>query len=340
MNLPRLRKQLLDWYRASARNLPWRQTREAYPIWLSEVMLQQTRVAAVIPYYEKFLTLFPTVEALAAAPEQTLLAAWAGLGYYSRARNLQRAARNIVELGGFPSTYEAIAELPGVGGYTAAAVASIAFDLPHAAVDGNVLRVVSRLDADRGDIGSAAVKQHLAARAQELMDRREPAAWNQAVMELGATVCLPRNPQCLLCPIASHCAAKALGIAGELPVKTRKQRKEVVRYSVAIAIKAGRVLFLQRASDDLRLQSFWELPRLEQVPGFEVRQSVGTVRHAITYNDFHVEVLVGSLRKIPSGARWIPIGEMPELAITTASRKALAAAGVADGKVVHKHLTS
>ena len=154
MNLPRLRRQLLAWYAAHSRDLPWRHTREPYAIWLSEVMLQQTRVAAVIPYYERFLTLFPTVNTLAAAPEQTLLAAWAGLGYYSRARNLQRAAREIVELGGFPQTHEGIAALPGIGPYTAAAVASIAFDLPHAVVDGNVLRVVSRLDAERGDIAS------------------------------------------------------------------------------------------------------------------------------------------------------------------------------------------
>jgi A/G-specific adenine glycosylase len=328
MNIPRLRTQLLAWYAANARDLPWRHTREPYAIWLSEVMLQQTRVAAVIPYYEKFLTLFPTVEALARTPEPTLLAAWAGLGYYSRARNLQKAARDIVAQGGFPTTYEGIAALPGVGAYTAAAVASIAFDLPHAAVDGNVLRVLARLLAERGDIRGSATRQKLALEAQRIMDSRHPAAWNQAVMELGATVCLPRKPACERCPIAVHCQARALGIAATLPAKTKIQRAEPIRYSIAIAVRSGAALFVQRAANDRRLQGFWELPRLEELGGFETTRAAGMIRHAITRNDYQIDVLVGTVARAPKQARWLPFDGRSDVPMTTVSRKALAAAGL------------
>src|SRR3984885_2087066 len=191
-----IRRKLLEWYRKHKRDLPWRRTQDPYRIWISEVMLQQTRVAAVIPYYERFLTLFPNASALASAAEQNLLAAWAGLGYYSRARNLQKAARAIVELPRFPKDYAALRQLPGVGDYTAAAVASIAFGAPHAVLEGNVLRVLSRLVAERGDIKSQVVRRSLGALAETLLDRRRPGEFNQALMELGATVCLPKQPLC------------------------------------------------------------------------------------------------------------------------------------------------
>src|SRR5690242_13950773 len=162
---------LLEWYRANKRDLPWRRSRDPYRIWLSEVMLQQTRVAAVVPYYERFLERFPTVDALAVAPEQELLAAWSGLGYYSRARNLQKSAKKIQDAGRFPSDYESIKQLPGIGDYTAAAVASIAFDLPHAVLDGNVLRVLSRISAERGEVRSPVTKSRLQQLADRFMDR-------------------------------------------------------------------------------------------------------------------------------------------------------------------------
>src|SRR5580700_932140 len=204
-NLAGIRRRLLAWYGKHKRDLPWRRTEDPYRIWISEIMLQQTRVAAVIPYYERFLALFPDVSALASAPEQDLLAAWAGLGYYSRARNLQKAARAIVELAQFPTDYAALRDLPGVGDYTAAAVASIAFGMPHAALDGNVLRVLSRVAAERGDIKSQVVRRRLGALADTLLDRRRPGEFNQAMMELGATVCLPKQPMCVRCPIQLHC---------------------------------------------------------------------------------------------------------------------------------------
>ncbi|HWB95145.1 MAG TPA: A/G-specific adenine glycosylase, partial [Bryobacteraceae bacterium] len=202
---------LLAWYARSHRDLPWRRTRDPYRIWISEIMLQQTRAQAVIPYYEKFLDRFPTVEALAEAPEHDVLAAWSGLGYYSRARNLQKAAVAITAAGGFPREYEELRRLPGIGPYTAAAIASIAFGLPHAVLDGNVMRVVARLENDPADIASPKTRARFQQRAQELLDPREAGHFNQAIMELGATLCLPRAPQCLLCPVAGECRALAAG---------------------------------------------------------------------------------------------------------------------------------
>src|SRR5271157_1728605 len=207
-----IRRRLLAWYRQHKRDLPWRRTEDPYRIWISEIMLQQTRVAAVLPYYPRFLELFPDVRALARAPEQTLLAAWAGLGYYSRARNLQKAAKYIVELGEFPRTYSSLRELPGVGDYTGAAVASIAFGLPHAVMDGNVARVMSRLMAEAGDIKSDAVRRRLRALAEVLLDRRHPGEFNQALMELGATVCVPKRPLCESCPVRLYCEARKQGL--------------------------------------------------------------------------------------------------------------------------------
>src|SRR6202049_1584982 len=189
-----MRSRLLLWYQKSKRDLPWRRTRDPYRIWVSEIMLQQTRVAAVIPYYEQFLARFPDVAALASAPEQELLAAWAGLGYYSRARNLQRAAKKILELGTFPGDYLSLRDLAGVGEYTAAAIASMAFGLPHAALDGNVIRVLSRLTAEQGNIGSGAVRKRLREAADALLDPKRPGEFNQALMELGAMVCLANKP--------------------------------------------------------------------------------------------------------------------------------------------------
>ena len=199
----RIGRLLLAWYARGHRDLPWRDTRDPYRIWVSEIMLQQTRAQAVIPYYHRFLERFPSVEALAAAAEDEVLALWSGLGYYSRARNLRLAARQIVDSGGFPRSYEGIRGLPGIGDYTAAAVASIAFDLPYAVLDGNVLRVVARVANDAADISAARTRERFRAMAQGWLDAAiEPGHFNQALMELGATVCLPRKPLCLVCPLA------------------------------------------------------------------------------------------------------------------------------------------
>src|SRR5882724_3731281 len=196
----RFRKQLLAWFRQFQRDLPWRRDKDPYRVWLSEIMLQQTRVAAVIPYYERFLERFPDVRALAETPQEEVLRLWSGLGYYSRARNLQKAAQQIVALHGgeFPQTEEAALALSGIGPYTGAAILSIAFGAKHAVLDGNVARVLARLFAVHGDLRDAKRWQSLQQSADALLDSSSPSDWNQAMMELGATLCTPQSPQCLL----------------------------------------------------------------------------------------------------------------------------------------------
>ena len=203
--LARLRKRLLAWFRQFQRDLPWRRDTNPYRVWLSEIMLQQTRVTAVIPYFERFLGRFPDARALAEAPQDEVLRLWSGLGYYSRARNLQRAAQEIVAKhdGKFPSNLEDALALPGIGAYTAAAILSIAYGEELAVLDGNVARVLARLGAIRGDLREQKRWQALQGTADTLLDRSSPGDWNQAMMELGATICTPRSPQCLLCPVAS-----------------------------------------------------------------------------------------------------------------------------------------
>jgi A/G-specific adenine glycosylase len=209
------RKQLLGWFRQFQRDLPWRRTKNPYRIWLSEIMLQQTRVAAVIPYYDRFLERFPDVHALAGASQEEVLRLWSGLGYYSRARNLQKAAQQIVAKHGgqFPIRLENALALPGIGNYTAAAILSIAYGEKHAVLDGNVARVLARLGAKHGDIREPQRWQELQKKADSLLDPKSPGDWNQALMELGATLCTPKSPQCLLCPVAQFCEGRKLGIA-------------------------------------------------------------------------------------------------------------------------------
>lgn len=317
---------LLTWYRDARRDLPWRRTRDPYRIWISEIMLQQTRVAAVIPYYERFLARFPDVVALAGALEQDLLAAWSGLGYYSRARNLQKSAILIRDRGQFPSTYEEIRRLPGIGDYTAAAIASICFDLPHVVVDGNVLRVMSRYAAEPGDIAATSTRQRLRDLAQSLMDPAHAADFNQALMELGATLCLPREPQCLLCPVSTGCAAKAQQRQRDFPIKAPRQRAIAIEKTVLIVEQSGNVLLWQRPNDSTRLPGFWELPDASQLPGAQHGFSLGEVRHGITVNRYRIHVRTAQVDPIPEGFAWIAKSSLPHLPLSTIARKALARA--------------
>jgi A/G-specific adenine glycosylase len=318
-----IRRKLLEWYRKHKRDLPWRRTQDPYRIWISEVMLQQTRVAAVIPYYERFLTLFPNASALASAAEQDLLAAWAGLGYYSRARNLQKAARVIVELVEFPADYFALRGLPGVGDYTAAAVASIAFGMPHAVLDGNVLRVLSRLVAERGDIKSQVVRRRLGALAGTLLDRKHPGEFNQAVMELGATVCLPKQPSCGACPISPQCKGRQQGIENQLPISgVRPTASRRDRHLLAIE-KGDKILLWQRPADSRRLAGFWELPEREQVPGAKVSVAVGTFRHTIVHTTYLVDVCRATVSSGPKPFKWVAKGILRDLPLSTTAKKAL-----------------
>ena len=260
-----MRRAILAWHDRSARDLPWRGQRDPYRIWVSEIMLQQTRAETVIPYYLRFLEHYPTVEALAAAPEEALLKDWEGLGYYSRARNLHRAAQVVAgELGGrFPQTVQGLCALPGVGAYTAGAVASMAFGLPEPAIDGNQVRVLSRLFAVQGEVQSPPVKKRLREQALLLLDRERPGDFNQALMGLGALICLPRNPKCSGCPAAHLCLAKAQELQGQLPQTAPKAGQRVERRAVALVFWEDKVLVRQRPDKGL-LARMWEFPHFLQ----------------------------------------------------------------------------
>lgn len=285
-------------------------------------MLQQTRVSAVIPYYEHFMTRFPDVASLAEAPEQDLLAHWAGLGYYYRARNLQRAAQAIVTSGAFPRDYEAIRALPGIGDYTASAIASISFDLPHAVLDGNVSRVLSRLLADATNIASTAGKRNFTAIARNLLDAGQAGAFNQAVMELGAIVCLPKNPQCLVCPISEQCVARQTGTQNNFPVKI-VPRKSVQESRILFwAERDGHVLAWQRPPESRLMPGFWELPEREQLPHLGPSAKIGSFRHSITFHKYLFEVWRVSAPSDPAPCQWIDLARLKDLPVSTVFRKA------------------
>ena len=264
-NLPKeFTAPLLAWYRANARDLPWRHTCDPYRIWVSEIMLQQTRVAAVLGYYARFLEAFPTVEALAEADEERLMKLWEGLGYYSRARNLQKAAKQIVEQGGFPKTYASLLALPGIGDYTASAIAAAAFGLREAAVDGNVLRVVTRITDCHEDILDAKVKREIRAQLQTVMPEREEdiRIFCQATMELGATVCVPNGaPKCDVCPVRELCLGRERGTAEVLPVKKAKKARKVEEMTVFLLMRDGKVALRKRGETGL-LAGLWEFPHV------------------------------------------------------------------------------
>jgi A/G-specific adenine glycosylase len=318
-----IRRALLSWYTRSKRDLPWRRTTDPYAIWVSEVMLQQTRVAAVLPYYERFLDRFPTVRQLANAPEEEVLAAWSGLGYYSRARNLQKAAVRIAEAGRFPPDYEGIHALPGIGAYTAAAIASIAFKQPYAAIDGNALRVLSRLAAEPGDIGARSTRQRLQLVANGLLDRKRPGDFNQAIMELGATVCLPKSPDCTKCPLSRHCEAFRTGAQKELPVKLRKLQRNEASETLFYIERDGQILLWRRDANSKRLAGFWELPGPEQLKHVASERILGEFRHTIVNTTFRFKVVRASLGTIPGGLVWQPARILHELPLSTTANKAL-----------------
>ncbi len=316
---------LVAWYARAHRDLPWRRTSDPYRVWVSEIMLQQTRAQAVVPYYERFLARFPTVAALAAAPEEEVLALWSGLGYYSRARNLLRAARVIHASGAFPSSYAALRALPGVGDYTAAAVASIAFGLPHAVVDGNVLRVVARIANDPSEIGAAPTRDRFRAIAQSWLDPRRPGAFNQALMELGATVCLPRNPLCPACPLESRCAARAAGTAAALPVKLRKTEPQRIEGVLLLVRKGRRVLLRRGGKGAAQVAGFWSLPAPEDLPNARIGRRLGEFRHSITHRRYILTVHEARLASSPASPdfHWFAPAELAAIPLSTTARKGL-----------------
>ena len=309
---------LLLWYREHARVLPWRTQPTPYRVWISEIMLQQTRVAAVLDYYRRFLEEAPTVEALAELPEERLMKLWQGLGYYSRARNLQKAARQVMEKWGgvFPNTYEAIRSLAGVGDYTAGAISSIAFGLPVPAVDGNVLRVCARLRADYGDISAQATKRRVTGDLSQVIPLDAPGEFNQAMMELGATVCLPNGaPLCDRCPVSGFCRAFQEGRTGELPVKAAKKERRVEERTVYLFFAGERVALRRRGSKGL-LAGLWEYPNeltdgadWPRVWGLSPKtlERAGTGKHIFSHIEWRMSALAGELAgdaPLPPGWVW------------------------------------
>ena len=352
--LRRMRSRLLDWYDVHQRELPWRQTRDPYAIWLSETMLQQTRVDTVIPYWERFLQSFPTVDQLAKAETDEVYALWQGLGYYSRARNLMKAARQIVsEHGGsLPADPEALRGLAGIGRYTAGAVASIAFQLEEPLVDGNVIRVLSRRFGIEEPITDRQILESFWTISADLVQGSRPGDLNQAVMELGATVCTPRSPHCGECPLGRACVARRVGNAEALPNKPKKTRARAVGAVAAWITRKDRVLAVRRPEGGL-LGGLWELPGVHLEPGetpraalkrglpqqFGLRasacQPVGEVEHLFTHRRLRLHVY---RCPDPSGRvrldgfedhRWVRGSAVAELPHGGPTRKALSLLGVA-----------
>ena len=315
---PSFSRRLLTWYKANRRDLPWRASRDPYRIWVSEIMLQQTRVAAVIEHYHEFMRRFPNVEKLANAREPSVLAAWSGLGYYRRARMLHAAAKMIVREyeGQFPNTAEQLRALPGVGRYTAAAVASIAFGEPVAVVDGNVERVLQRVSGNR-----LAGEQRWNA-AKYLLDAEHAGDFNQALMELGAIVCTPRVPTCLSCPIVDLCATR-----GETTTRnSAPQNKRVVHYSlICRGDDQSEVFLVRRHSDAALMPGMWELPEIFDTNG--TKEELFTLRHSITVTDYTVRVWRGSSPTRLHG-KWVRTEKLPTIALTGLARKILRKAAV------------
>lgn len=345
--LQAFRRRLLGWFRRAKRDLPWRQTHDPYRIWLSEVMLQQTRVATVLPYYARFLRRWPTLRDLARARPEEVLRLWAGLGYYRRARDLHRAAREVVahHRGHFPGEMEGALALPGVGRYTAAAVLSMAYGARHAVVDGNVARVLARLGALRGDLRAPRRWRQLEGEAQRLLAPSAPGEWNQAMMELGATVCTPRAPRCGDCPVASGCTAYRLGIAAALPEKRRERAPRDVGIAAAVLLdRRGRTLLVRQ--DAGLFSRLWQFPAVEvrrDAPSelaAHVRRMCGNhrsglqlaalppARHGVTHHRITLMPFLAKVERLPrvAGARATPLHRLDRLPISSATRKIALAA--------------
>jgi A/G-specific adenine glycosylase len=310
------RSHLLSWYHRHARQLPWRKTRDPYRIWVSEIMLQQTRVAAVLEHYRVFLQRFPNVRALARAREADVLAVWSGLGYYRRARMLHRAARVVVaeHAGKLPRSLNALRALSGIGRYTAAAIASIAFGIPAAVVDGNVERVLGRL------AGEPLPAAETWSRAQALLDPQQAGDFNQAMMELGALVCLPEKPLCSACPVAASCVAR-----GALPAaKSIARGKQSLAYALSFSRNRS-VRMVRRAKDESLMASMWELPTI--VPNGA--EPLLRLRHSITTTDYSVAVYAAtSAKKTCAKGKWVPSHQLNTLPLAGLARKILKRAGI------------
>ena len=324
----RIRPALLAWYRAERRDLPWRRTRDPYAIWVSEIMLQQTRVETVIPFYERFLERFPTVDALASAHDEDVLAAWSGLGYYRRARGLHAAASIVARehAGVFPDDPEQMRALPGIGEYTAAAITSIAFGREAAAVDGNVVRVLARIHGLRGSRDSAGLRGEVTRLAHSLARGPAPGDWTQALMELGAVVCLPR-PKCDECPVARACDARLSGDASRYPEPARKPDPRAAG-EVLLLARRGRSIYLEKAST--KTGTAWTLPRATTREGaaqlgFKLSQDepLTSFRHRTYAEDLRIEVLAATATQRRRQGRWFAPDDLHRIPLRAPTLKAI-----------------
>jgi len=346
-----LRRRLLAWFDRSARELPWRETRDLYAIWVSEVMLQQTQVATVVPYYERFLARFPNAAALAQADEQEVLRYWEGLGYYRRARQLHAAARRICELHGgrFPQTFAEVRALPGIGRYTAGAILSIGLDQRLPILEANSIRVLARLTSYAGDPLAADGQRHLWSVAEEILPQRRCGAFNQALMELGSEVCRPRAPACEQCPVAGLCQARLTGQVAQIPAAARPTRYQETT-EVAVVVRHGPAVLLRHCQAGERWAGLWDFPRFtadEPLAGaeletqirrhiqslaqleIEVKQRLAILKHGvtrfrITLHCYEAELAAGSRRRRPpagSPVRWVGAGDLAEYPLCVTGRK-------------------
>ena len=350
-SLRTFQSRLLAWFRANRRELPWRASRDPYRIWVAEIMLQQTRIAAVIPYYDRFLRRFPDVRALARARQPEVLKLWSGLGYYSRARNLHSAAKTIMSKhnGEFPRDLKAALDLPGIGHYTAAAVLSIAYDEPLAVLDGNVARVLARLDAVRGDLREQHTWRNLSNTAQKLLARDAASDWNQALMELGETICTPKSPQCADCPISRWCDAHAQGLANEIPAPRKKRAAVNIKIAAAILRDPqGRTLLVKDpgAHDHVLFSRMWQFPAVEvkRNPRAELTnhlhatlgmngvtlEALPEARHGVTFRNVTLLPFLARVDQLPAKAgtqaRVLPLKSIARIPISSATRKVANAA--------------
>ena len=342
----RIQKELLDWYEKNHRILPWRKTSDPYRIWVSEVMLQQTQVKTVIPYYEKFLSVFPSLQMLAESDLQKVLKCWEGLGYYARARNLHRAAQAVMTHrgGAVPQDLSSLKALPGIGDYIAAAVSSIAFGKPHAVVDGNVKRVLARFHKTARPINDPAAKKIFKNAADAFLEKSNPGTFNQAVMELGALVCTPKNPRCNDCPLARKCVAFKDKVVEEYPRRIKKARIPEYRVAVGVVWKGSRVLITQRKPEGL-LGGLWEFPggkiqngetpsdacireiKEEVNLAVETEDRIARIRHAYTHFKIVMDVfrciyLNGRIKlRGPVDYKWIRLSEIDRFPFPGANRK-------------------
>ncbi|MFC0273821.1 A/G-specific adenine glycosylase [Metabacillus herbersteinensis] len=337
-------KELIQWYKQEKRNLPWRKDQDPYKVWVSEIMLQQTRVDTVIPYFNQFIHKFPTIDALANADEEDVLKAWEGLGYYSRVRNLQSAVKEVKEnYGGIvPNDPDEISKLKGVGPYTKGAILSIAYNIPEPAVDGNVMRVISRILTIWEDIAKPKTRKIFEESIYQLISQEDPSSFNQALMELGATICTPTSPSCLLCPVREHCAAFHEGVQKELPVKSKKKKPKAVQMAAAVLYdQEGNLYIHKRASTGL-LANLWEFPNsevqttsptlqsireqltysLEEEYGVTVQLSElsGTIQHIFSHLIWNISVYFGKVEAAPNLQR-VTVAELERYAFPVSHQK-------------------